>query len=551
MLMRIAPIGLLGLPIAAWCQIPVISSMVNAASYEVTAGYPGYIVTLFGTNLAGTTASAPSFPLPLSLGGTSVTVNGVTAPLFYVSPTQINLQIPDAPTISPIVVSTSGASSAPYDPNTATPNAWQTGGIFTIDSSGCGRGAVLNVALDGSLSVNSPANSASPGDWISVFGTGILSGLNSDAPINMPAPPSVGGTNNYGANQLEFDFSDYSPVPPWAGLAPGFIGVDQINAQIPTTVREGCAVPLQVPPTPGETGITQPVTIAIHQGGGQCIDPPSPGYGQIIWQKNVDTTALNAVSESDTLTVSLQASPGKQAPSAPTYSEQCNGPQHTCNEALLNSYTLFGAACPIPGYRELDAGTVTMQGPGIAPTSVQIAPYQESVEVAPQMFQQNQVQVTAYQANLPNGGVQAGTYTVNANGGTDVGAFQAALQVGQDIQIQTPLAGIDVFANCATLVINWTGGDPNSWVTFKLIQHESGFDGVLWSAQTRTSNGTLTFPAPTLEGFDCQGSSGFPATISIEVDPDPSEVTTFSAPGLSLGGQATWRYLHTFEAKFD
>jgi hypothetical protein len=39
-----------------------------------------------------------------------------------------------------------------------------------------------------------------------------------------------------------------------------------------------------------------------------------------------------------------------------------------------------------------------------------------------------------------------------------------------------------------------------------------------------------------------------PITISIEVDPDPSEVTTFSAPGLSLGGQATWKYVHTFQA---
>jgi hypothetical protein len=44
----------------------------------------------------------------------------------------------------------------------------------------------------------------------------------------------------------------------------------------------------------------------------------------------------------------------------------------------------------------------------------------------------------------------------------------------------------------------------------------------------------------------CLGST--PVTISIEVDPDPSEIAAFSASGLSLDGQAKWRYIHTFQA---
>jgi hypothetical protein len=39
-----------------------------------------------------------------------------------------------------------------------------------------------------------------------------------------------------------------------------------------------------------------------------------------------------------------------------------------------------------------------------------------------------------------------------------------------------------------------------------------------------------------------------PVEIAVEVDPDPSEITTFSASGLSLGGQVTWKYIHTFLA---
>jgi hypothetical protein len=39
-----------------------------------------------------------------------------------------------------------------------------------------------------------------------------------------------------------------------------------------------------------------------------------------------------------------------------------------------------------------------------------------------------------------------------------------------------------------------------------------------------------------------------PTEIVVEVDPDPSEISAFSASGLSLGGQATWSYIHTFQA---
>jgi hypothetical protein len=89
-------------------QRPVISpnGVVNAASYYGSAvsdpvveagpnaGAPGEIASIFGTNLAFMTLSAAGVPLRAMLGGTSVQVNGVAAPLFYVSPNQINFQVP-------------------------------------------------------------------------------------------------------------------------------------------------------------------------------------------------------------------------------------------------------------------------------------------------------------------------------------------------------------------------------------------------------------------------------------------------------------------------
>jgi len=539
--MKRALIGLLAVPMAAWCQPPVISSLLNSASYQPTLENAGFIVTIFGKNLASTTASAPSVPLPLKLGGTTVTVGGVAAPLFYVSPTQINLQLPAQ---GSVVVSTSVGSSAPYDPYTATPNTWPAGGIFTTNASGCGQGAVLNVAADGGLSVNSSANSASPGSSIAVYGTGLIDVF--EPPIGVPAPlsPLLTGAEGAGA-ELDFGGSnDDVPSPIWSGLAPGLVGVDQVNVRIPATVRQGCAVPLQVPYSNGGGGaaISQPVTIAIRQGGGQCVDPPSAGYGQIVWQKTVNTTAQNVVSETDTMTALLQASPGQQAPPAPVYSDGCPG--NICGTSLQSSMTLFGPACPVPGYHGLTAGTVTIQGPGLNAAQAPVVPYQQGQLSG----------LSAYQATLPAGTVQMGNFTVTASGGAEVGPFQAALKIGADIQIQTPLAGIDAF-NCASLTIDWTGGDPKSWVTVSFVQQVpsayGGYQFVNFAYQTHTSNGTMTIPPPFQTNSPCVPGSGTPVVITIEVDPDPSEITTFSASGLSLGGEATWRYIHTFQANID
>lgn len=149
----------------------------------------------------------------------------------------------------------------------------------------------------------------------------------------------------------------------------------------------------------------------------------------------------------------------------------------------------------------------------------------------------------------------------NASDGKDVGAFQANLKIGADIQIGTPLAGLAVFYRntvtgaCTPLTINWSGGDPNSWVSFSLVQTGvggyGGFAYAQWNARTRTSNGTLTLLRPVPPALACGEPPPFPITIAIEVDPDPSEITAFSASGLSVGSRATWKYIHTFSVGLE
>jgi uncharacterized protein (TIGR03437 family) len=70
-----------------------IGGIANPATYS-TAVSPGMLIAVFGTNLASTTSTASGSPLPYSLGGVSAAVNGIAAPLAYVSPTQVNIQIP-------------------------------------------------------------------------------------------------------------------------------------------------------------------------------------------------------------------------------------------------------------------------------------------------------------------------------------------------------------------------------------------------------------------------------------------------------------------------
>src|ERR1700730_10491106 len=91
---------LCGIP-AVFGANPVAKSVVNAASYSAGSLAPGSLATLFGSGLTTATAVAPGYPLPVSLGDANVYVNGVAAPLVFVSPGQINFQVPWETPIGP------------------------------------------------------------------------------------------------------------------------------------------------------------------------------------------------------------------------------------------------------------------------------------------------------------------------------------------------------------------------------------------------------------------------------------------------------------------
>jgi uncharacterized protein (TIGR03437 family) len=500
----------------AHCQAPAIQpgGVVSGATFS-TGGQagngvaPGSLATVFGANFATDIFVPDPLQFPTEVNGTSVIVGGVPAYLIYVSPDQINFQMPNTvsgPTA--VIVSTPSGSSSPYPIDAA-----DAFGVFTHEMTGCGAAAALNPA-----SVNSATESASPGDYVAIFGTGLFP-LDPTPPDGVPAPSLPLSSYSGSIGQTVFDVDGPSSPNMWVGIAPGLVGVNQINVTVPSDAREGCAVPLLI--STGANGNTSPVTISINRGGGPCSDPPEEGYGQLQWVKTV-IQGVGSASETNAVTISLQASPGKQSPPAPSFARSA-----TAIGVVQN----FGPQCPVPGYRSLDAGAIAVQGPGFGPTPTVLSGLgpPDSGQVAG---------LTEYIANLATGTIQTGTFRVTASGGADVAAFQSDLQIGAGIGITTTLIPGAVLNREAALTVNWTGGDSNSWVTMKMVFHYGTYDQS-FIKQAPASDGTITM---TLD--DLAAMPAGPLDIDLEVD--PGSVTPLLGTGLSLGGQHSWKYVYEF-----
>jgi uncharacterized protein (TIGR03437 family) len=195
----------------------------NAGTYSTTitnAVAPGSFVSIYGEDLAIQTAQAASATLPTTLGGVTVLVNGVAAPLFFVSPGQINFQLPfgvASPVATVVVVSQNSSSSiawirvAPAAP-----------GITVF---GQNRAAVRNQ----DTSVNLPDNGAAVGSVISIYGTGIgpvtpAVGSGLPAPLTEFTRAILNVTATIGRSSAPVQF---------AGLTPGSTALAQVNVTVP------------------------------------------------------------------------------------------------------------------------------------------------------------------------------------------------------------------------------------------------------------------------------------------------------------------------------
>ncbi|HTA72085.1 MAG TPA: hypothetical protein VK776_27570 [Bryobacteraceae bacterium] len=208
----------------------------NAANYFQRFA-PGMLSSIFafpGQSFGSQTVVNSSIPVPTTLGGVQVTVAGIPAPLLYVSPSQINFQVPGATPVGgpqeiQVLVASTGQVIASwlFRIDTVSP------GLFTANATG--SGPVLAINQDGSI--NDGSHPAKAGTYISLYATG-QGAVNGMPPDGQPAPSSTLITA-----PLPLVFINATQVATtdiqFSGLAPNYVGLWQINAKVPANVPPG------------------------------------------------------------------------------------------------------------------------------------------------------------------------------------------------------------------------------------------------------------------------------------------------------------------------
>ncbi len=183
---------------------------------------PGTLVEIYGSNLTSTAVEPKILPLPRSFNNTTVVMGGTTIPLFYLSPGQINVQLPFefAPNREYVyVVTHANAFSMPQSV------------VFSAVQPGL---LVVGQKLDGSLvSAESPAR---PGEYLQLYLLGM--GVTNPAVASGEASPGAEPLGRVAA-ETTVTIGGQPAAFVYAGLTPGLVGLFQINVQVPPTLATG------------------------------------------------------------------------------------------------------------------------------------------------------------------------------------------------------------------------------------------------------------------------------------------------------------------------
>jgi uncharacterized protein (TIGR03437 family) len=209
-------------PAAGVFLSPFVAGNAAAPLVPGTAMAPGGVYSLFGSNLAPAARSAASRPLPESLEGVRVLINGQPAGLFSVSPSQINILAPASLMASSaaIQVNNNGSLSGEVEVSVAPTSP----AAFTVSQNGAGPAIVTHA----DFSLVSPDRPARPGESVIVFTAGLGAVL---------ADPT--GTSRASDPGIRVLFNGVSGDVAFAGLVPGFVGLYQMNVSVPAGTRTG------------------------------------------------------------------------------------------------------------------------------------------------------------------------------------------------------------------------------------------------------------------------------------------------------------------------
>ncbi|MBI3665154.1 MAG: hypothetical protein HY236_02845, partial [Acidobacteria bacterium] len=220
----------------AGIAIPQITAITSAADFSDQVGSGG-LISIFGRNLAPQTASAGTLPLPTALGDVCVTANGLRLPLLYVSPTQINAQLPFemGGQTATLVHSPGGLGNTFYaEVKEAAP------AVFRVNLGNAGSFPAVVRAENNLLATL--ANPVRPNETILVYATA-MGPVGPPVDAGMPGPVSPLATS---VDPPSITLGGVAAPLYFAGLAPGFVGVYQLNVKVPGDAPEGVQVPLTI-----------------------------------------------------------------------------------------------------------------------------------------------------------------------------------------------------------------------------------------------------------------------------------------------------------------
>lgn len=476
---------------AALAQTPTITAVENAASY-VPPGLPnsgiaqGSLFVVKGTNLGpAALAIATTFPLPGSIGGTSVTVTvgstTVNAVMYYSLAAQIAAILPSkTPTGTGTVKVTYNGQSV-----TAPIVVVQSSlGIFTVSQSGTGDAIAF---LNSDSGLITPSHAANPGEVLVFWGTG-LGPVTSDE--TQPA--------------VQADLTNI-PLQVFIGGKPATIlfrgrnaccsSVDTVYVTVPDGLS-GCAVSVNM-----QIGnlVSNTTTIAVAATGRTCTPVSSTSTGVGIGTHSYGGFAFQRIDESFTVAgTTTNTKMDMVAGSFEKITYSTTPPQGS--QLDVNSYGSCTVSTLTAGQGNqssngstqfLDAGaSVAMSAPFGNRTLAKSSPAAGIIE---------------YSANLDQTAttLTPGQYVLTGTGGADVGPFTANYTMAPPLLWTNRPQSTTTVNRAAGLTITWTGGAPDGYVTIAGTNTYYGATAksnvtVSFTCTARASDGTFTVPPTVL-----------------------------------------------------
>lgn len=458
---------------------PAITSILNNYS-TIPVGFPNYGVapsSLFvvtGSGLAdpGTpvlqSSAAPGIPLTLNGASLTVVVNGVTThpALYYTSPCQLAAVLPAATPAGTgtLTVNYRGAISAPATILVVASAV----GLGSFSQLGTFNSNVnIGIATDNtSGALLTFTNAGVPGETIVLWGTGLgADPADSDTTYTL-TPHSIN-------TPLQVYFGGV-PVPLLYQGSSGYPGVDLIIFNIPSSVPNGCYVPLVA-----VTGsiISNVVNLPVNNSAGSCIEPVAGQTGNQILSMTQDTLKTGLVSlvqKNSTDANGVKTQSNSTDASFQKYSgllAAATG-QMVSRGGCVVGPVMAGGSLTLTG---LDPGTISLTGPAGFSTT---------------MATQSGVK-GAFSAALAAGVIPSsgGAFTFKGSGGADVGSFSTTMTLSNPLLVWTNPGAAASIVKTQGLSVTWTGGN-------------AGTDVVI--SGTVSSN---LIPVGTTAGFTCRAAA--------------------------------------------